>query len=391
MMDSAAAPVATIEDGAGGRPRPSAAGQPRAGSMLVLCLFLIALIVIIAGFAINLAHLQLTRTELQTATDASVRAASRIYNLTGSMSQAVAKAQEVANGNPVGGERLVLQASDFTLGRTSRNSQQRYSFAAGGNGTNALQLNSAKAAGSPSGPVRLPFPNLLGSQFSNLHAVAIATQAELDIMLVIDRSGSMAYAASEPAIYPPVPAAAPPGWNFGMPVPVPSRWVDTEQAIFVFLQEIMNSPLSERIGLATYATTASLDVDLTTNYQSILNALQVYSNAYPLGATNIGDGIAVAVNAFASSPQARPWASRVIVVMTDGIHNTGSDPLYQAGVAADGGIMVFAVTFALEADQSRMRNVAARGGGKHFHASSAADLRNVFQEIARLMPSLISQ
>jgi Ca-activated chloride channel homolog len=365
----------------------------RRGGMLVFCLFLVAVMVAMAAFVINLAHIQMVRTELQTATDASARAANRIFTTTGDLNAALETAQNVANLNPVNGDPLVLEIGDFTPGVAVRSSvSERYSFTpSGGNEANALQLVVSKSPSSSSGPVRLPFPNVLGNQFVSLSANAVVNQLELDIMLVVDRSGSMAYAADEVADYPDLPAAAPPGWGFGMPVPSPSRWLDTEQAVFVFLQAMLDSPQNERVGLVTYASNPALDVDLTTNYQSIVDTLTAYGNSFQLGATNIGDGVASARNNLANSTQSRPWASKVIVVMTDGKHNTGSDPVGQSTIAAENGILVFSVTFSTEADQSRMQSVATTGGGKHFHANSAADLQNVFREIAKMMPSLISR
>jgi hypothetical protein len=87
----------------------------------------------------------------------------------------------------------------------------------------------------------------------------------------------------------------------------------------------------------------------------------------------------------------RPWASKVIVVMTDGIHNTGTDPLQAAQRAADAEIQVFAVTFSKEADQKRMQQVATIGHGKHYYAATGNDLKKVFQDIAGSLPTLLTQ
>ena len=38
-----------------------------------------------------------------------------------------------------------------------------------------------------------------------------------------------------------------------------------------------------------------------------------------------------------------------------------------------------------------MKQVAAVGRGKHYHASSAAALKQIFQDIARQLPILISR
>lgn len=77
--------------------------------------------------------------------------------------------------------------------------------------------------------------------------------------------------------------------------------------------------------------------------------------------------------------------------MTDGIHNVGTDPLPVAKSAGANGIMVYTVTFSNEADQSRMRSVAAAGSGKHYHAADGEELRKAFREIANSLPTLLTQ
>ena len=364
----------------------------RRGAVLVLILIFLPVLVILCGFAINWAHIQLARTELQVAVDASARAANRVYVATGDLNQAVAAAQRVADNNLVDRHRLVLSKDDFELGASVRNQfESRYEFTPGDRNANALRLTVNKESESPSGPVNLVFPVLNGSRQVNISASAISTQIELDIALVIDRSGSMAYAADEKAVYPPIPKAAPAGWYFGDPVPPKSRWLDTITAVRVFLTELNKSPQNERVSLITYADSARLDLDLTGDYARIVSALDNYSKQFNSGGTNIGGGLARANNNLATSKQARPWATKVIIVMTDGIHNTGSNPVTQATDIAKNGVMIFTVTFSAEANQSTMKRVAEIGGGTHYHAKSAKDLQVVFEEIAKKMPTLITQ
>ena len=88
---------------------------------------------------------------------------------------------------------------------------------------------------------------------------------------------------------------------------------------------------------------------------------------------------------------ARDFASKVVVLMTDGVHNYGRNPLSAANSLADEGVTVFTITFSDEADQPRMQEVANRTGGKHFHAITAVQLQNAFREIARSLPMLITK
>jgi secreted protein with Ig-like and vWFA domain len=121
-----------------------------------------------------------------------------------------------------------------------------------------------------------------------------------------------------------------------------------------------------------------------------MSSLNVYTNNCQSGPTNIGGGLRDAGNALVHS-NARPWAVKVIVLMTDGIENRGPDSVSEAHRLAAEGIMIFTVTFAQEANQARMRQVAGAGGGNHYHANDAASLSQVFRDIARRMPTLVTR
>ena len=75
----------------------------------------------------------------------------------------------------------------------------------------------------------------------------------IEVALVLDRSGSMAYADNEPAVYPPIPAAAPYDWDFGDPAPNLARWRNAVVSVEAFLTELNKSSLNERVSLVTSA------------------------------------------------------------------------------------------------------------------------------------------
>ena len=141
------------------------------------------------------------------------------------------------------------------------------------------------------------------------------------------------------------------------------------------------------LSLSSYSDTAITNVSLTSNYASVTAAMGMVT----MGSTNVGGGIAEGAAALTSSPGQRSGAAKVLVVLTDGIHNTGLDPLISAQAAANAGIMIFAVTFSDEADQTRMQQVAAIGNGRHYHASTAAELKIVFSDIAASLPTLLTE
>ncbi len=365
--------------------------QARRGTVTALMAFMLPLIVLMAAFAINLCYMELNRTEMITATDAAVRAGGRELCVTRSTAAAKTRAIAIAAMNDIAGTPLSLHDDDLTFGTSQRPSlADRYDFVSGGGNPNALRVTARRTTGSLDGPIPLLMPSILGvSSFQSSHS-AISSQIEVDVALVIDRSGSMAYAATEPAVYPPIPASAPPGWQFCDAAPPDSRWRNVVAGVDVFLNELASTVSNEYVSLSTYNEAAITDEPLTTNYSLIRTSLSNYTNSLCAGGTNIGEGISEGANALIHSPNSRDSAVKVIVLLTDGIHNTGSDPVDTAYAVADNGVMIYTITFSDEADQPRMQAVAYEGSGLHFHASSPSDLMFVFQEIAKRLPTLVT-
>jgi Ca-activated chloride channel family protein len=366
--------------------------KARRGATLAMIAIMLPVILVLAAFAINVAYMELNRTELRVATDAATRAAGRTYAMTGNVAQSRKAGQDTALRNTVANKPLSLATEDFVFGKATRASTAtRYAFAPATTNINSVQVTGRRTAGSPDGPVKLLFPNMIGRSTYEPKQVATSSQVEVDLALVIDRSGSMAYASNEPTNISKTPAGAPKGWDFCDAAPPKSRWLDAIAAVDIFLTELNKTPIVERVSLASYSTDALLNKNLVTDYTQISSALNAYTLQFCGGSTNIGGGIDQARLSLVNATPLRPWASRIIVVMTDGIHNTGTDPIAAATRAAAADIQVFAVTFSIEADQTRMKKVAEIGHGRHYYASNGTDLKKVFQDIASSLPTLLTQ
>ena len=359
----------------------------RRGAVIVLMVLLLPVAVLMSAIAINLAYIELSRTEMIIATDAATRAGGRDLSITGSTKTAQKRAKQLAALNSVAGSALDLSDADIEFGRSIRQSSGRYDFTIDSKNPNALRVAAHRDSLNKDGPIRLLMPSVLGIGSVPTIQQAVSTQMEVDVGLVLDRSGSMAYAANEISGSSPVPALAPSGWEWGDPAPPGSRWLDLVAAVNVFTSELSSSPGAELLSLSSYSNTAITNVSLTSSYAAITAAMGMVT----MGSTNVGGGIAEGAAALTSSPGQRSGAAKVLVVLTDGIHNTGLDPLIAAQAAADAGIMIFAVTFSDEADQTRMQQVAAIGNGRHYHASTAAQLKTVFSDIAASLPTLLTQ
>lgn len=380
----------------------------RKGAALVLILILLPALIAVAAFAINIVHLQTMNTEVQIAADAAVRSAAIEYAISGGdKDQALLAARDSASRNPIGTHVLPLNAEDLDFGQADRPSATAtYTFTeitgSGGdddddddddggstvNG-NAVRLVTRTLANG-GGPSIKPIFLLAGDMFE-LRSLreSIAAMASLDLSIVVDRSGSMAYSSGEAAVHPPNPANAPSGWDFGNPVPPQARWLDLVAAMGTFRMEMEDSSIDEQVSLTVYNTVATTPVSLTTNYDNILNALDDISVNFTLGGTNIGGGMLAGADSIQGTGVGRSFATKVAIVMTDGNHNYGTSPTSAASTLKAQGITVFTVTFSDEADQSLMQNVAATCGGQHYHATTGAQLQQAFRDIARSMPNLL--
>lgn len=334
--------------------------RKRRGAMLILILVMLIGFMATVAFSVDIAHMHLSRSELRSATDAAAQAASQELSRSFSQSQAIAKGKEIALANAVNGDGLLLANSDFQFGRSELNdSTNRFEFTAADRPFNSVRVTGRRTAGSPSGPIPLFFGNVLGFSQFEPRISAAATYIERDVVLVVDRSGSMR------------------GTKFGQ----------LRAAIDVFVATLNTTPVEENIGLASYNDRASEDVQLTSNLGQIQTGL---GRLRTQGLTSISRGMSAGAQIMSRSRNA-DFVERTLIVMTDGRHNRGPEPHTVATTLAAAGVQIHTITFGGGADQTRMREVATIGGGKHFHALTAAELQAAYQEIALTLGTVISE
>lgn len=364
----------------------------RQGGILVFVAIMLPVLLILIAFTINLSWIDLCRTRTMIAADAATRAAGRTFALTGDRAQTMSKAREIAKLNTIAGKGIQLADSDFTFGQSQRSSATgRYRFVPGATPPNSMRVSIKRLNSSANGGVSFLLPSTMDSEGFEFEKSSVTTRVDVDIALVLDRSGSMIYASNEVATgYPP---KSNPSWQEGDPAPPNSRWLDLAAGASAFIQEMQLSVLDEYVSLTTYGSDVTLDRDTTNAYSQINDGIRRYTNSFPTGLTNIGGGLQVGLGSLGSS-SARPTASKVIILMTDGKLNAPSGaahPLDVAKSASEKGVVVFTVTFADEADQALMRNVAKIGGGQHFHATNGASLRTVLTDIVRMLPTVLTE
>lgn len=366
--------------------------RQRTGAMLVLIAITLPLVVIMAAFALDVAWMQLVRTELRTATDAASRAGAKTLSLKQNVPDARAAAKEAARRNRVAGDPLQLRDSEieFGIGRQSSETS-RFNFSRGGQLLNAVRVTGNRTSGSLDGPVDLFLGGVMGVRTFSPSQVAASTQLDRDICLVVDRSGSMMEKITGSGLA---------GPTCGPPDPTKSRWGALHTAVDGFVDELDKTPQEEQCALVTYSsagsecgitfTTSDINVDLRKNFKQIRSEMDRLSSRPVKGFTSISAGIDNGVKVL-TGKNVRPYALKSIVLMTDGLHNSGREPILSAREAAARNIVINTITFSNDADLKRMRDVANATGGRHFHAPDAKTLEQVFREIASTLPVLTTE
>ncbi|MEM6364498.1 MAG: vWA domain-containing protein [Planctomycetota bacterium] len=352
----------------------------RAGATLVLMLVLLPVVLMVASYAVNVVYLELMRTELQIATDVSTRAAGRALAVTGDPAEALATAKRLAGENNVAGQPMTIGDGDLQFGVSTRDDElSRYEFGPGER-PNSVRVDS-NAFRAYASTLPAFFPTLGVPLQMRPLKTAIGTQTELDIAIVMDRSYSMTRPATGPQTE---------VWSQGAPAPSNARWRDAEAAVQRLLVVLQDSLQTEQVSLSTFSATSQTEVKLTSQYADIADAMRAHSDAYYGLSTQIGLGILEGMGALSDDEVARPWASRVMIVMSDGLPDPGFDARQAARMAADQLITICTVSFSDEADQALMSDIAEIGAGIHLHADTPQQLATAFEAIIRQMPTLLT-
>jgi Mg-chelatase subunit ChlD len=326
--------------------------------MLIMIAFMLLVFLISVAFSIDIAQMHLARAELRTASDAAANAAATTLADTFDRNAAITRGQEIAAANRVNGSPLLLAPDDFDFGRSDRQASGKYQFTSGNTPINGVRVLGRRTDGSRSGAVPLLFGNVTGTPTFQPSMTATATYIERDITLVVDRSGSMSG----------------------------RKFAELRAAINVFTAILTTTPVEEEVGLASYSDLASEDVQLTKRLSSINGAM---TQLLTSGFTSISGGMS-AGRSIARRGRPVEFVERTMIVMTDGMHNRGVEPRVIANQLASEKVTIHTITFGADADQSRMREVAEIGGGRHYHALSGAELQEVYREIALTLTTILT-
>ncbi|MBQ0117851.1 MAG: VWA domain-containing protein [Flavobacterium sp.] len=169
---------------------------------------------------------------------------------------------------------------------------------------------------------------------------------------------------------------------------------------------------NDRIGLVVYAAEAYTKAPVTSDKAVILDAIKSikYDNIIQDG-TGIGVGLATAVNRLKDSKA----KSKVIILLTDGVNNSGFiDPRMASEIAKEYGIKVYTIGIGtngmaefpyaiapngqflfkmmqVEIDEKLMQAIAKTTDGKYYRATSNKSLEKIYDEINQLETSEIEE
>jgi len=372
--------------------------RKRRGAMAVFILTLLTMFLIAVAFSLDVGYIQLTRTQLRSATDASARAAAEALSRTegqdeeAAMETARAAARSVAAQNLVGGQSLGLYDENIVFGHSTRQPNGSWDFEAAATPVNSVRVYGLRTENSASGSVQLFFGKLLGRGFYEPKQASTVVRLDRDICLVVDRSSSMKLYLDDTS-----PLMSTSDSRFCQPPHgTLSRWAALHAAVDEFMIELDNTPQIEHVGLASYASNYSscstwsaeseINLQVATDGAAVATAIDTLSTRVWNGATNISAGLDAGVVALTNPDTTRPFAAKTMVLFTDG-HATHGRPLSDAANdAANKDITIHTVTFGDGANQTDMLTVAEITGGNHYHAPDAQTLREIFREIALTLP-----
>lgn len=184
------------------------------------------------------------------------------------------------------------------------------------------------------------------------------------------------------------------------------------EALKTTVAQFIKARPNDRIGLVEYAGESYTRTPLTSDKELLLKSLsEMEYNTTIKGGTAIGSGLATAINRLKDSPS----KSKVIILLTDGVNNTGFiEPKTASEMAMQFGIKVYTIGLGtngmamspvamrpdgsfqygyveVEIDEDLMRQIAENTGGQYFRATDNQKLEKIYEEISQLETTEIEE
>jgi len=171
--------------------------------------------------------------------------------------------------------------------------------------------------------------------------------------------------------------------------------------------EFISRRPNDRVGLVIFSGESFTQVPLTTDHAMISSIFEEVKSGMIEDGTAIGDGLATSVSRLKDSDA----ISKVIILITDGVNNSGSvDPISAAEMAEMFGIRVYTIGIGslgyapypvqtpygiqmqqmeVQIDEELLQKIASMTGGRYFRADNNKKLKEIYKEIDTLEKSKI--
>jgi Ca-activated chloride channel family protein len=177
--------------------------------------------------------------------------------------------------------------------------------------------------------------------------------------------------------------------------------------------EFVDNRPNDRIGLVVYAGESYTKTPVTSDKELVKESIKSvkYDDGVLEDGTGIGVGLATAINRLKDSKA----KSRVVILLTDGVNNSGViDPRTAADIAKEFGIKVYTIGIGtngkamfpyakdasgkilyqmmdVQIDQELMKEIAKKTDGTYFRATSNSKLKQIYDQINKLETTEIEE
>jgi Ca-activated chloride channel family protein len=173
-------------------------------------------------------------------------------------------------------------------------------------------------------------------------------------------------------------------------------------------KEFISGRPDDRIGLVVFSAESFTQCPITTDHSALFNLFNGVQTGMIQDGTAIGLGLANAVNRLKESKA----VSKVIILLTDGVNNTGSiSPVTAAEIAKLYGIRVYTIgvgkngmapypvqtpfgiqyqDMEVKIDEALLKQIANLTKGEYFRATNNESLREIYQRIDKMEKTKIS-
>lgn len=172
--------------------------------------------------------------------------------------------------------------------------------------------------------------------------------------------------------------------------------------------DFINGRANDRIGLVVFASESYTQCPMTTDHIVLSRLMTEVKTGIIEDGTAIGDGLSIAISRLKDSDA----ISKVVILLTDGINNTGSiDPISAAEIAKMFGLRVYTIGVGtngtapypmqdlfgnkryqqveVKIDEEMLKQIAEMTGAEYFRATDNSSLDKIYKEIDKMEKSRI--